>query len=213
MLISVGFFCRSAPFGNCHDSGVVWWCGGVGGGGAALKLCGLVYTGDPKCPSVPVSLTSPSFPSFTPFFSKKLTSSSPISLPLLSLPLLLHPLCLSRPFTLPQCPEERGGAFQKPGDHSPLWASGPQSDRWIRIRIDVHSPQCPSDELEGAKTEGAGGRREMKRGSEGVRSHTQSAFPLVIGVPSVFTSRPSVALSSLFNAFWCTYTPHMCMHA
>lgn len=92
-------------------------------------------------------------------------------LPLLSPPpLLTLSLASSLPpsaFTLHQCPEERGGAFQRPGDHSPLSASGPQSDRGIRIRIAVHSPQCPSDELEGAiegETEGAGGRRGMGGG-------------------------------------------------
>lgn len=94
-----------------------------------------------------------------------LPSSSFISLPLLTLS-LASSLPLSA-FALHQCPEERGGAFQRPGDHSPLSASGPQSDRGIRIRIAVHSPQCPSDELEGARegeTEGAGGRRGMKGG-------------------------------------------------
>lgn len=94
------------------------------------------------------------------------SSSLPLNYLSLCLYLSASSLPLS-PFTLPQCPEERGDAFQKPGDHSPLSASGPQSDRGIRIRIAVHSPQCPSDELEGAKegeTEGDGGRRGIKGG-------------------------------------------------
>lgn len=113
-----------------------------------------------------------------------LPCSSFISLPLLTLS-LASSLPLSA-FALHQCPEERGGAFQRPGDHSPLSASGPQSDRGIRIRIAVHSPQCPSDELEGARegeTEGAGGRRGMKGGGCPTHtpcSHWSVAFPLFL---------------------------------
>lgn len=122
-------------------------------------------------------------------------------------------LFLYRPSLSTSVQKKRGGAFQKPGDHSPLSASGPQSDRGIRIRIAVHSPQCPSDELEGAREdekEGAGGRRGMK-GWVGGGSRTHSVLPLDGGIPSVFTSLPSV--SSLFYTFWCTYSLHKCMHA
>lgn len=179
--------------------------------GGAVGWSGLVYPAEPICLSVLVTITSLAFfpHRFLPI-GFLLPSSSFISLPLLTLS-LASSLPLSA-FALHQCPEERGGAFQRPGDHSPLSASGPQSDRGIRIRIAVHSPQCPSDELEGARegeTEGAGGRRGMKGGA-GV-SRTHSVLPLVCGIPSVFTSLPSV--SSLFYAFWRTYTPHMCMHA
>jgi len=115
-------------------------------------------------------------------------------------------LCLF-PLSLPQCPEEKGGAFQEPGDHSPLSGSSPQSDREIRIRIAAHSPQCPSDELKGVRESEREGGEEWR----GSRSH--SVFLLAGGVPSVFTSLPSVMLSSLFYTFWRTYTPHKCMQA
>lgn len=124
-------------------------------------------------------------------------------------------LCGSLPlsaFALHQCPEERGGAFQKPGDQSPLSASGPPSDRGIRIRIAAHSPQCPSDELEGAsegEKEGAREGRGKKGWGGGSRMHP--VLPLDCSIPSVFTSLPSV--SSLFYTFWCAYSPHKCMHA
>jgi len=168
-------------------------CGALVGGGAALKLW----------PGLPQNLSNPSYPLL--LFSNLLGPSSS-SLNYLSLS-LASSLPLS-PFTLPQCPEERGGAFQKPGDHSPLSASGSQSDRGIRIRIAVHSPRCPSDEPEGAREGGrGGGRRAIKGGVP------RAASPLARGIPSVFTSLPSVALSSLFYTFWRTYTPHMCMHA
>lgn len=116
------------------------------------------------------------------------------------------------PFTRLQRPEERGGKFQKPGDHSPLSASGPQCDRRIRIRIAVHSPQCPSDESEGVregKKEGATGWGEERRGD----ARHRFCFPIGPRVPSVFPSLPSVVLSSLFYTLWRTYTAHMCMHA
>lgn len=190
MLISVGFICWSAPLVNCRES---WSCMVVQWSGRWWCCTEALWPSLHRRPKMSLRpgqchLSLLSF--LHSFFQKAYMVLS--YLPSSSLPpSLLPPLCLSRPFTLPQCPEERGGAFQKPGDHSPLWASGPQSDRGIRIRIDVHSPQCPSDELEGAKTEGAGGRREMKRGSEGrgvggwdpahnPRSHWSPPFPLFL---------------------------------
>lgn len=145
--------------------------------GGAVGWSGLVYPAEPICLSVLVTITSLAFfpHRFLPI-GFLLPSSSFISLPLLTLS-LASSLPLSA-FALHQCPEERGGAFQRPGDHSPLSASGPQSDRGIRIRIAVHSPQCPSDELEGARegeTEGAGGRRGMKGGGGGGVPHTLRA--------------------------------------
>lgn len=166
-------------------------CDGVGGGGAALRFCGLVYHRELSitvtvtvCPSLLILFSSTFSTSSIHHYLSSLLNSLSLSLSFFSVSLSLASSLPLSPFTLTQCPEERGGAFQKPGDHSPLSASGPQSDRGIRIRIAAHSPQCPSDELEGARegeTEGAGGRTGMKGGPAHIlRSHWSAAFPLFL---------------------------------
>lgn len=85
--------------------------------------------------------------------SNSLSSVSPLNY----LPISLFPPTSASSAAL-DVQKKRGVAFQKPGDRSPLSAKGPQSDRGIRIRIAAHSPQCPSDELEGEReTEALGG--------------------------------------------------------
>lgn len=87
-------------------------------------------------------------------------------------------LCL----TLPECPEEKGGAFQRPGDRSPLSGSGPETDREIRIRIAASTPVMSRAGEWGGEV--SVGRRRMKG----------FPLPLASGIPSVFTLLPPVML-------------------
>ncbi|CAB1430541.1 unnamed protein product [Pleuronectes platessa] len=75
---------------------------------------------------------------------------------------------------------------ETPRRHRP--SGGPQSDRGIRIRIAAHSPQCPSEELEG-ETEGAGGRRGMK--GWGSRNIPCSHWPIIKSAENI--SEPETA--------------------
>lgn len=137
----------------------------------------------PKCPLITVSVTFP----FPPFF--------PLS----------GSLHLSHP-SLSQRPQERGGKFQKPGDHSPLSTSGPQSDRRIRIRIAVHSPQCPSDESEGARE----GKIERATGWGGGPAQILHSY---WSSHSLCFSIATISCAFKFVLHIVAYTSHMCMHA
>ena len=104
---------------------------------------------------VPVSVTPLPVLFFLPPGSFFTSIRSFISLPLQLSP--WPPRCLSWP-PLSTSVQKKGLMHSKGLETvPPLSASSPKSDRGIRIRIAVHSPQCPSDEPEGARKGGMKG--------------------------------------------------------
>ena len=102
-----------------------------------------------------------------------------------------------------------------------LSASGPQSDRGIRIRIAARSPQCPSDELEGAREGEREGRREIKckGGKGGVRgcpthththTHTLSVFQLAGGGSLCFYTAAVDCAFKFVLRILAAHTRHTC---
>ncbi|MEQ2159727.1 hypothetical protein GOODEAATRI_026144, partial [Goodea atripinnis] len=113
---------------------------------------------------------------------------------------------------LPECPEERGGAFQKPGDRSPLSGSGPVSDREIRIRIAAHSPSAP---VTSWRERGEATQREER--NEGVPygnlcSHWPAAFPLFLHCCHQLCSEVCFTHSGAHTRHTCSCM-RKCLHA